>query len=183
MASNTPEMLRLIDSISRDRNVEKETLFTDIEQALVSAARKHFNALETDEFRRRVAEIVATDHWVIDGNYSRVRDIVLTRVTHVVAFDLPLPVMVWRIAYRTLGRRLGWRGVTPLPAQVHADGEPLIAATIALSQNAVKYKRGHLRRILAQVAEAGIPADAVRVVTTTGGVMGVVEALASERAG
>jgi hypothetical protein len=112
-----------------------------------------------------------------------VRDIVLTRVTHVVAFDLPLPVMVWRIAYRTLGRRLGWRGVTPLPAQVHADGEPLIAATIALSQNAVKYKRGHLRRILAQVAEAGIPADAVRVVTTTGGVMGVVEALASERAG
>ena len=50
MASNTPEMLRLIDSISRDRNVEKETLFTDIEQALVSAARKHFNALETDEF-------------------------------------------------------------------------------------------------------------------------------------
>ena len=47
---NNSEMLRLIDSISRDRNVEKEALFLDIEQAMVSAARKHFNSLETDEF-------------------------------------------------------------------------------------------------------------------------------------
>ncbi len=47
---NTSEMLRLIDSISRDRNVEKEALFQDIEQAMVSAARKHFNAIDTEEF-------------------------------------------------------------------------------------------------------------------------------------
>ena len=47
-------MLRLIDSISRDRNVDKESLFTDIEQAMVSAARKHFNALDTDEFTSEV---------------------------------------------------------------------------------------------------------------------------------
>jgi len=50
MAINNSEMLRLIDSISRDRNVDKESLFTDIEQAMVSAARKHYNALDTDEF-------------------------------------------------------------------------------------------------------------------------------------
>lgn len=47
---NGSEMLRLIDSISRDRNVDKETLLTDLEQAMVSAARKHFNAEETDDF-------------------------------------------------------------------------------------------------------------------------------------
>ena len=47
---NTQEMLRLIDSISRDRNVDKESLYTDIEQAMVSAARKHFNAVDTEEF-------------------------------------------------------------------------------------------------------------------------------------
>ena len=47
---NNQEMLRLIDSISRDRNVDKESLYTDIEQAMVSAARKHFNAEDTDEF-------------------------------------------------------------------------------------------------------------------------------------
>lgn len=54
MAINNSEMLRLIDSISRDRNVDKESLFSDIEQAMVSAARKHFNALDTDEFTSEV---------------------------------------------------------------------------------------------------------------------------------
>ncbi len=47
---NSSEMLRLIDSISRDRNVDKESLYRDIEQAMVSAARKHFNAVDTEEF-------------------------------------------------------------------------------------------------------------------------------------
>jgi N utilization substance protein A len=47
---NPQEFLRLIDSISRDRNVDKESLYRDIEQAMVSAARKHFNAMDTEEF-------------------------------------------------------------------------------------------------------------------------------------
>jgi N utilization substance protein A len=44
------EIIRLIDSISRDRNIDKEVIFTDIEQAMVSAARKHFAAEDTEEF-------------------------------------------------------------------------------------------------------------------------------------
>jgi N utilization substance protein A len=48
---NTQEMLRLIDSIARERNVDKDALLSDIEQAMVSAARKHFNAIDTEEFR------------------------------------------------------------------------------------------------------------------------------------
>ncbi|MFW6076927.1 MAG: transcription termination factor NusA [Hyphomicrobiales bacterium] len=51
---NGPEMLRLVDSISRDRNIDKEVLFQDLEQAMVSAARKHFNALDTDEFHAEI---------------------------------------------------------------------------------------------------------------------------------
>ena len=51
---NPTELLRLIDSIARDRNVDKEALFEDIEQAMVSAARKHFAALDTDEFSAEV---------------------------------------------------------------------------------------------------------------------------------
>ena len=51
---NGQEMLRLVDSISRDRNIEKESLFRDLEQAMVSAARKHFNALDTDEFHSEI---------------------------------------------------------------------------------------------------------------------------------
>ena len=43
------ELLRLIDSISRDRNVDKELLLEDLEQAMVSAARKHYDASELEE--------------------------------------------------------------------------------------------------------------------------------------
>ncbi|MEM1211353.1 MAG: transcription termination factor NusA [Planctomycetota bacterium] len=48
------EMLRLVDAISRDRNVEKDLLFDDLEQALVSAARKHFNAVDTEDFSAEI---------------------------------------------------------------------------------------------------------------------------------
>ncbi len=57
---NGTEMLRLVDSISRDRNVEKEILLQDLEQAMVSAARKHFNAVDTEEFTCQIDRIKGT---------------------------------------------------------------------------------------------------------------------------
>lgn len=54
---NPGEFLRLIDAISRDRNVEKESLYRDVEQAMVSAARKHFNAVDTEEFSAELDRI------------------------------------------------------------------------------------------------------------------------------
>jgi N utilization substance protein A len=47
---NNQEMLRIIDSIARDRNVEREVLIGDLEAAMVSAARKHYNSLDAEEF-------------------------------------------------------------------------------------------------------------------------------------
>ena len=44
------ETLRILDSIARDRNIDRELLIDDLEQAMVSAARKHFNSLDTEEF-------------------------------------------------------------------------------------------------------------------------------------
>lgn len=44
------ETLRILDSIARDRNIERDLLIQDLEQAMVSAARKHFNSLDVDEF-------------------------------------------------------------------------------------------------------------------------------------
>jgi N utilization substance protein A len=44
------ETLRILDSIARDRNIDRELLIEDLEQAMVSAARKHFNSLDTEEF-------------------------------------------------------------------------------------------------------------------------------------
>jgi len=44
------ETLRILDSIARDRNIDREILITDLEQAMVSAARKHFSSIELEEF-------------------------------------------------------------------------------------------------------------------------------------
>lgn len=48
---NTSEMMRILDSIARDRKIDKQLLIRDLERSMVSAARKHFNSLDTEEFR------------------------------------------------------------------------------------------------------------------------------------
>lgn len=47
---NTTEMMRILDSISRDRNIDRSVLIRDLEQAMVSAARKFYGTLDTEEF-------------------------------------------------------------------------------------------------------------------------------------
>ncbi len=39
---NANEVLRIVDSLHREKHIEKEIVFVAIESALVSAARKHF---------------------------------------------------------------------------------------------------------------------------------------------
>jgi adenylate kinase family enzyme len=58
----------------------------------------------TDEFRARVADALRTDAWVIDGNYSKSRDIVWTRADTIIWLDYPLPVILARLVKRTLRR-------------------------------------------------------------------------------
>ena len=60
--------------------------------------------LPTGEFRRRVAAVVAGDGWVVDGNYSAVRDLVWERADTVVWLDLPRPLVMRRVVLRTLRR-------------------------------------------------------------------------------
>jgi len=42
----------------------------------------NWTPLSIDEFRRRVQAEVAQDQWVLDGNYSKVRDLIWSRATH-----------------------------------------------------------------------------------------------------
>jgi N utilization substance protein A len=39
---NAGEVLRIVDAIHRDKNIDKEIVFEGIEAALVSAAKKHY---------------------------------------------------------------------------------------------------------------------------------------------
>jgi adenylate kinase family enzyme len=59
-----------------------------------------------DEFRADTAAMAAGDAWVIDGNYSRVRDIVWARADTVVVFDLSRRDLMRQLLGRTLRRSL-----------------------------------------------------------------------------
>src|SRR5271169_900290 len=46
---NGPELLRIVDAIHRDKSIDKEIVFEGIEQAILSAARKHYGEEEQIE--------------------------------------------------------------------------------------------------------------------------------------
>ncbi len=74
----------------------------------------NWEPLPTSEFRRRVASVVAGERWVIDGNYSKVRDLVWGRADTVVWLDLPRRTVMRRIIQRSFRRVAGrvelWNG-------------------------------------------------------------------------
>ncbi|MEN6423885.1 MAG: transcription termination factor NusA [Phycisphaerales bacterium] len=41
------ELLRIVENIARDKNIDKESIFADLEEAMVSAVRKHFGDAES----------------------------------------------------------------------------------------------------------------------------------------
>jgi adenylate kinase family enzyme len=55
-------------------------------------------------FREWVSAALRGDAWVVDGNYSKVRDIIWGKADTVVWLDYSLPVMLWRLVRRTLRR-------------------------------------------------------------------------------
>lgn len=57
-----------------------------------------------DVFRERVARALNGDAWAVDGNYSKVRDIVWSRTDTVVWLDYTLPVIMGQLVWRTLRR-------------------------------------------------------------------------------
>lgn len=48
------ELMRIVDGIARDKNIEREQVYVDIEQAVASGLRKQFNTEETSEFAVQV---------------------------------------------------------------------------------------------------------------------------------
>src|SRR5258705_2729736 len=65
-----PELLRIVDGIARDKNIEREQVYTDVEQAIASALRKQFNTEDTSEFA------VSLERGTGDINVSRGGDII-----------------------------------------------------------------------------------------------------------
>ncbi len=57
-----------------------------------------------DVFRKRVEQSLSANRWVVDGNYSTVRDLVWSRADTVILLDYPLPLIMKRVVWRTFRR-------------------------------------------------------------------------------
>ena len=65
-------------------------------------------------FRERVDLALRGNAWVVDGNYSKVRDIVWGRADTLIWLDYPLWLILWRLLWRTTTRVISgeelWNG-------------------------------------------------------------------------
>jgi adenylate kinase family enzyme len=64
----------------------------------------NWTPLELEAFRSSVEEFTEQPQWVIDGNYSHVRDIVWLKADVIAFIDLPKSHVMYRVVKRTLRR-------------------------------------------------------------------------------
>jgi adenylate kinase family enzyme len=57
-----------------------------------------------ETFRARVADAVAGNRWVLDGGYSKIRDLTWSRADTLVWLDFPLTTVLRRWMRRTIAR-------------------------------------------------------------------------------
>lgn len=69
---------------------------------------RDWQPIPTDEFRTRVDAATTRSSWVVDGNYSAVRDLVWARADTVVVLDLPRHTVMRQVISRTV-RRVAFR--------------------------------------------------------------------------
>ena len=65
-----------------------------------------WRAATPEVFRDRVRAATESGGWVVDGNYSIVRDILWGRADTIVWLDYGLPTILWRLIRRTFRRAL-----------------------------------------------------------------------------
>ena len=57
------EIVRIVENIARDKNIDKEIIFTDLEEAMISAAKKHFGEPNSDivvHIDRKTGQVTAS---------------------------------------------------------------------------------------------------------------------------
>ena len=57
-----------------------------------------------ENLRRRVEVALGDDRWVVDGNYSAVRDLIWPKADTLIWLDYSLPRVMWQITSRTAHR-------------------------------------------------------------------------------
>jgi N utilization substance protein A len=68
----SPELLRLVDGLARDKNIDRETVLEDLELAIVSAVKKEFN---TDDIQVHIDRATGGIAARVNGNEMSIRDL------------------------------------------------------------------------------------------------------------
>lgn len=131
---------------------------TDLDEILFT----EHGPLPLDEFRSKAATATSEEAWVVEGNYSKLADVVWHRADVLVWLDLPLPLIVRRIVWRSL------RQLTGLDTSAQAQRLTWNRAFFArrsLLRTAVRKYRNNRPRYARQIAETtalGIPVVRLR---------------------
>jgi adenylate kinase family enzyme len=64
----------------------------------------NWKPIPLDEFRLRMDTVTRSEQWVVDGNYSKVRDLVWGRADTLVWLDYPFLLVFWRLLRRSIPR-------------------------------------------------------------------------------
>ncbi|MEV6353868.1 adenylate kinase [Streptomyces hydrogenans] len=137
---------------------------TDLDDILFAGA----EPLPLDAFRAAAERVTRGDAWVVEGNYSKLADVVWHRADVLVWLDLPLTLVVRRIVTRSLrqltgrensaqARRLTWnraffgrRSLLRTAIRKHRHNRPRyarqVAGTAALGVRVVRLRGGREAR-------------------------------------
>lgn len=114
-----------------------------------------WNPVADDVFRERLAEVVVTDRWIIDGGYASTLPLRLERAQAVIWLDFPVPLLAWRIVRRWRQ----WRGRTR-PDMGEGCPEKI---DLEFARWIVFAARANRRRIGSLLAEPGRPVPTFRL--------------------
>lgn len=107
--------------------------------------------LPLDEFRAKAADMADGGAWIVEGNFSKLADVVWRRADVLVWLDYRLPVIVWRIVRRSL-RQL--TGLESSPESQRLTWRRAFFARRSVLRNAIRKYRNNRPRYARQIDEA-----------------------------
>ncbi|WP_405392522.1 adenylate kinase [Streptomyces sp. NBC_01102] len=144
-------------TLARWLSTELDQPHTDLDDLLFTPD----GPLPLEEFRRHAGEITRTSGWIVEGNYSKLADIVWHRADTLVWLDFPLPLILYRIVRRSLRQLAGHEDSAQARRLTWATA---FFARRSLLRTAIRKYRANRPRYARQVAEtAGLGVNVVRL--------------------